>query len=91
MTVKEMALDVARIILRYQAKDLAFRSVLDLYRLRGLQLDWQERVQAAQEEALSSHIFLDRIAELKTVFDAAKPGDDLIRALHSELLHGHQE
>jgi hypothetical protein len=88
MTDKEMALAIAETILRQQMSKVAFTSVLELYRLRGLQLDWQERVQKAQEELLSAPMFSDRIAELKTAFDEAKSDDELIHILHNELLYG---
>ena len=90
MTDKEMAFQIAEFILRQQVKDSAFTEVLDHYRLRGVQLDWQERVQQAQEQALSDPIFLDRISALKTAFDEAKPDDPLIRTLHRAFLFGYR-
>ncbi len=90
MTDKEMALAIAQTILRQQMSRLAFDSVLDLYRDRGYQLDWQERVQTARDELLSAPTFLDRIAELESAFDGAKSADELIHILHSELLFGRE-
>jgi len=86
MTDKEMALGIAKTILQQQTKKIALESILDLYRIQGHQLQWQEKVDQAQEKLLSAQNYRDRISELKTTFDAAKSGDELIRILHNELL-----
>jgi hypothetical protein len=91
MTDKEMALEVAQTILQQQMRKIALESILDLYRLHGGQLQWQEKVDQAQEKLLSAQNYRDRIAELRTAFDAANSGDELIRILHNELLYGGKE
>lgn len=86
MIEKEAAMEIAQTILRQQMRKIALESILDLYRLDGRQIQWQEHVDQAQKKLLSDQSYQDRIAELKNAFDAAKSGDDLIRILRDELL-----
>jgi hypothetical protein len=85
MTDKEMALEIASVVLRFQMSKLALESIISLYRIHGEEPDWQPRVQRATDELLISQSFRDRIVQLKTAFDATKSADELIRTLHHEL------
>ena len=91
MTEKEMALEIANTILQQRTKKIALESILDRYRIQGLQLQWQEKVEQDQEKLLSAQNYRDRIVELRTAFNAAKSGDELIRVLHHELLRSTRE
>src|SRR5258708_109420 len=84
MTDKEIALEVAKVILQLHVKKVAFASFLERLRELGYQIDWQPEVQKAYDELLSEFAYVQRISELETAFGAATRGDDLIRILHGQ-------
>ena len=86
VTDREMALEIARLILQMQMKEIAVDGVFERYRAPDGELS--QLVLEGYGQLLLDRAYLDRIAELKTAFDAAKPGDDLIQILHKELSFG---
>jgi hypothetical protein len=85
MTDKEMALEIASVVLQFQMSKLALESVISLYRVSGREPDWKPLVQKATEELLKDRSFHDRIVQLKNAFDSTTGAEQLIRALHREL------
>ena len=85
MTDKEMALEIASVVLQFQMSKRAFESIVSLYRVSGRQLEWKPMIENTTNDLLISKSFQERIVLLKNAFDATTDGEQLIRALHREL------
>lgn len=85
MTDKEMALEIASVVLRFQMSKQAFESIVSLYRVSGRELEWKRMIENTTNDLLISKSFQERIVQLKSAFDATSDAEQLTRALHREL------
>lgn len=85
MTEKDIAVAIARRVIRFQVREIASDTLLSRMRLNGQELDWQDQLERDMEHDLSPESPSGRwLAQIERALEVSSP-DEVLDVLYREL------